>query len=563
MRQRFLSLAFRVAFISLLALTASPFHVAIVSAQDSNGYQYFISDEDTVGIDNYDRCSQFWPSSGRFETYTDNVGNSTSTENYEYSATLHFKLTEEEKNALMCVKDDHDDSIDGYLELDFALVGFAPERGLVNGWEGYSINSNIPGGVHDTAEGDNTIISGDGVHFKPVNIITPAVTGIRISDLEVDFDYYAGISFSGLPINVDDPSPRVAFEWQVSHWASPSNPSEATCIGGPGSARIVQGGEAAITNCIFTTVHVSLSNGYTANEYGPVKGKGQGLPFDGIRFWEFPGSPAPQATEESEPEPAVADSACDDSGIPQITDALTYSPDNPDTTTPVDFSFTITNTGCGTFQPEVLAIGGRDPYDEVSDPLQIRDFSLDPGESREISQTAVLSIPGTHEFFMAYLWSNGSWNEIPDITGVSQHIYIDVSEAGTGQVPQPDNDSGQSSSCSEGALPVVTRFTADDGADSYAMNSASVNYTIEIENRSCDSWDPGYIQVLDYATGYGMYSAQQDVVEPGGVLVIENFNYFDAVGTHTLYIVADNGGVLADESGSEANLVVDVFDPNA
>jgi murein DD-endopeptidase MepM/ murein hydrolase activator NlpD len=144
------------------------------------------------------------------------------------------------------------------------------------------------------------------------------------------------------------------------------------------------------------------------------------------------------AVQEPVSPPIGSSTDCNDAGIPQITNGLTYSPANPDTATQVEFSFTITNTsGCGTFQPEVLAIGGRDPNSEVSDPLQIRDFTLGPGESREISQTTVLDIPGTHEFFMVFLRAGGGWNEIPDTSGVSQHIYINVTEAADGGADFP------------------------------------------------------------------------------------------------------------------------------
>jgi hypothetical protein len=118
---------------------------------------------------------------------------------------------------------------------------------------------------------------------------------------------------------------------------------------------------------------------------------------------------------------------------------------------------------------------------------------------------------------------------------------------------EPDSDS-----C--GAEPVVTKFDVPDDVVSYNINTAPVYYDIEIENRGCAAWDPGYVQVIDENNGYGLYSADQDIVEPGEVLEIENFNYFDSVGTHTLYITADNGGVLSDEMGSRATLEIVIED---
>jgi hypothetical protein len=120
---------------------------------------------------------------------------------------------------------------------------------------------------------------------------------------------------------------------------------------------------------------------------------------------------------------------------------------------------------------------------------------------------------------------------------------------------EPDSDS-----CVEGAEPVVTKFDVPDDVVAYNVNTAPVYYDIEIENRGCEAWDPGYIQVIDENNGHGLYSGDQEIVEPGEVLEIENFNYFDSVGTHTLYITADNGGVLSDETGSRATLEIVVED---
>ncbi len=156
-----------------------------------------------------------------------------------------------------------------------------------------------------------------------------------------------------------------------------------------------------------------------------------------------PELPAVGHEEPTEP-PIESSTACNDAGIPQITDGLSYSPENPDTATQVEFSFTITNNGCGTFLPEVLAIGGRDPNGQITDPLQIRDFTLGPGESRTISQPAVLGIPGTHEFFMVFLRAGGGWNEIPDTSGVSRHIHINVTEAAAGQEGQEGQEEATS-----------------------------------------------------------------------------------------------------------------------
>lgn len=700
----------------LCALVLSSFVPAHVDAQNEDGWKYFIGGDDRNGVEKYGKCGQFWPSTGRFETYTDG---------YEYSATFHFRITQQEKDSLQCV--------DQYLELDFALVGFDPPRGLVDGWEEYSIDTNIPGGVHDSAEGDATVISGDirkPINLNPGNIVTPGVTGIKVSDLDVGTDYYAGIRFSGLPIDEEDPSPRVAFEWQVSHWANLFNPLEATCPLPQGA----WGADNFAKDCVFSTVHVYLSNGYTANEYGD----GQGLPFDGFRFWEFPGTSASQApvqppiqpvdqepaSQEQAPanstqqsgyhlpwesgsiwqitsdndggnhadqwnqyafdavpdltratsqvtaiadgtvigyqadvpksalfsqghagncmmiqhadgtvslyahlaegsipgdlrqegaqvrsgtvigtvgdtgfatgvhlhwslmsegrmmdsegyrtcygpsipsqyadndaeliedggvprtgryyastngsssavqqpvSPPISQPSCNDTGIPQITNGLSYSPQNPNTATDVTFSFTITNIGCGTFAPELLIIGGRDPGSNVSDPLQIPGFTLGPGESRDITHTVVLNTPGTHEFFMVFLRAGGGYNEIPDTSGVSQHIFINVTDAANDEAsspqiePQeiterdsqsPDVGSGSDTASESVNIALITREPQNGDL------LTGTCYTVGQSNEGCDENGDGQVTFEDIP--YGTYTVRQTRT-PDGYQTIDDY----------------------------------------
>jgi hypothetical protein len=168
------------------------------------------------------------------------------------------------------------------------------------------------------------------------------------------------------------------------------------------------------------------------------------------------------------PPPVVNAPNCNDAGIPQIANGLTYSPANPDTATEVTFSFTITNVGCGTFRPEVLSIGGRNPNGDITDPLQIREFVLGPGESRDITQTTVLNSPGTHEFFMAFLRAGGGWNRIPNPAGDSSSIYINVAEAAVDQAPSPDENTTAPPSSTEEA-PAVDQFGDTAPMDISAM----------------------------------------------------------------------------------------------
>lgn len=523
MRHRLSTLAVHLTVFALCVLMVGGASLSTVFAQDE-GYRYFIDGEDDDGIELYGKCKQFWPSTGRFETFTDG---------YEYSATLNFQLTQAEKDALVCA--------DEYLELDFKLLGFENPAGWPLGWEDYSINTNIPGGIHDTALGDVEL--------------SPAVTGIKVSDLVVGYEYYAGINFSGLERKESDPEgPRVAFEWQVSHWASPLNPLEAPYCPYGGAAGVVP-----VEECIFTTVRVFLSNGYTAHEYGVGEdGLGQGLTFDGFRFWEFPGTAVSQSPEEIAPEPTIAAPSCDDAGIPQIADALTYSPENPDTATQVEFSVTITNIGCGTFRPEVLAIGGRDPVSEVSDPLQDRDFTLGPGESREISQATVLSIPGSHEFFMVFKRVGGGWNEIPDTSGVSQHIFIDVTEAGVGQVDSPGDE--DPATCNDNALPVLSNLeTLGDGDYD---TTETIPISLQIDNSGCLDYGFADVQVVDYAPDGTTHVLHSESFEffPGASVAVGINAVLDQPGDHQISVEFDDGsGWQVHGDGSGADGYLDIF----
>jgi murein DD-endopeptidase MepM/ murein hydrolase activator NlpD len=173
-----------------------------------------------------------------------------------------------------------------------------------------------------------------------------------------------------------------------------------------------------------TCAGTSIPSQYADNDAELIEDGG--VPRTG-RYYESFNVPSGGASsvpvQPTDPAPAT----CQDAVRPEQTSRLTASPANADTTTEVMLSVTITNAGCETFAPTVLAIGGRDPAGNVTDPYQTREFVLEPGESRTLNVPVVLSAPGTHEFFMAH--QSGGWHRIPDTSGDSSSIYVTVTEA--------------------------------------------------------------------------------------------------------------------------------------
>ncbi len=231
------------AIVSTLFIAAPP-----AWAADQN----FLKSQDVHYLN---QCGRFWPSTGMFQTT--HVGGGA------YDATLRFRLTQAEKNALSCVGP--------YLELDFRLFGFnTPSE-----WDGYSVYTDIPGAIHDTAKSDGA------------DEATPAVTRIKASELTVDHEYYATVSFFGLPLSG---APQVSIQWVPSYWAS-SAPQKLLCA----TAGLIYGDAM----CIFGKTRVYLSDGYNNN--AP-------LIFDGYRVWQFnpisPTSASPPSVN-AEPLPVV------------------------------------------------------------------------------------------------------------------------------------------------------------------------------------------------------------------------------------------------------------------
>ncbi len=308
--------------------------------------------------------------------------------------------------------------------------------------------------------------------------------------------------------------------------------------------------------------------------------------------------PTIQPIEPVEQPDTPPGSGCNDAGVPQAISPLTVTPSNPDTSTTVTFSVTIHNAGCGVFAPTVLAIGGRNPNpppDNISDPLQDREFRLGPGESRVITHTAVLTIPGRHEFFMAYLRVNGGWNEIPDSSGtLPQHIFVDVVE-GTGvqEPPATEPPIEQEPSSTEPPTSVEPTTVVDQGpaqnvqvysevfdgscvtgvspyiqglqvGEDTADPTGPKTIQFAIVNGGCEPYVPRTLRVVDLAPGdvmetlYGTSSLQ---IDPMSSMTVSFDISISQPGEHSIWVEAETAGadsaveVLLDDQGDSGVLV--------
>lgn len=521
------TLAVRPIMAMLSALMMLSLSAGFVSSQSDAKFGDFLDAEGVAYIEEQG-CGQYWPSKGIFQTTreayevpSDNPLGNRNLDNY--GAVLTFRLTQAEKDDLLCVGE--------YLEIDFHLFGLATPAE----WDAYTVSTNIPGAVHDTAATDSA------------DQATPGLTYIRVSDLIVNHDYYAGISFTGLWPN-NDGKPRVSFEWVPSRWAS-TIPEIAFCK----EFRIL--GDAM---CIFGITRAFLSHGYTHQEYGAR----ESLVFDGFRFWEFGSAgPSPMPTIPAAPQPTIATSmTCNDVGIPYMTSRLAASPQNPTAATQVTLSVTLTNNGCGTFAPEVLAIGGRDPAGNVTDPLQSRDFVLGPGESRTVTQPVVLTAPGTHEFFMAYLRVNGGWNRIPDTSGDSSSMYVTVTNAASDSAMP-----ASSASCSEtGTLHASDRLSYSPESPTTATEGI---LTVTLTNASCGTFAPEVLAIGGRDPAGNVTDPLQSrdfVLGPGESRTITQPVVLTAPGTHEFFMayLRVNGGWhrIPDANGNSASIYVAVTD---
>jgi hypothetical protein len=168
----------------------------------------------------------YWPHTGALEITKYNANN--------YNIFMRFTLTDDEVCAL---QHRHE-----YLEIENSLYGFG------NFTDQYSIATNLPGGIKDTAAGD------------PTDQPTPAVTGIITSRLVAGREYYVSMSLNNVYLQADAEQ-KVIVRWVPSYWARLTSPSErgycatgkvlgddAWCIFGDSSQSAPLFGQTSFTN---------------------------------------------------------------------------------------------------------------------------------------------------------------------------------------------------------------------------------------------------------------------------------------------------------------------------
>jgi hypothetical protein len=157
-------------------------------------------------VEKRERRSRDTPdSAGAAANYGPDHGSITAvTSQTEASVTFRFQLNSKQLENLRRLGE--------YLELDFALTGynFSAGTGWIgqNGWDGYWIESNIPGAVKD-------------VSFEDTDdrLQHPAITGIRTEFLEADVEYRATMLWDPRRLQQNG-QPAVNVGWAPSHWAS-------------------------------------------------------------------------------------------------------------------------------------------------------------------------------------------------------------------------------------------------------------------------------------------------------------------------------------------------------
>jgi hypothetical protein len=137
-------------------------------------------------------ANTYWPHTGNIDI--DNASG-------KYNAMLRFTMTANEVCSLQ--------KLNKYLEIDFSLYGFS----VPTGWDSYTLSTNLPGAIKDTAAGD------------PTNQPTPAPTGIDTSRLVAGKTYYVSVAWSATVII--DAKKEIIFRWIPSHWAGSASYSSA------------------------------------------------------------------------------------------------------------------------------------------------------------------------------------------------------------------------------------------------------------------------------------------------------------------------------------------------
>ncbi len=140
-------------------------------------------------------------------------------------------------------------------------------------------------------------------------------------------------------------------------------------------------------------------------------------------------------------------------------------------------TFTVTNTGCEPFTPELIGAGGRGPGGDAD----VQDFALyegvviPPGGTYAYTATRTFSAVGLHGFNVAFRAPGGAWNQIPPAPGVTNTLSMDVTDQ---CLPRPV---------------VTSNVTAGPNP---APVGGAVTVTTTFKNTGCAPFTPDVIGVL-------------------------------------------------------------------
>jgi hypothetical protein len=188
-------------------------------------------------------CGQTWPTTGSATTYKSDSAD-------YYSVTFRFTLASAQLSALRCTG--------AYLELDARIRNFKNTVVYPAGWEDYTVDSNLPGKLHDVGFEDGQPWPWQTTENRDIN---PAVTRVYTSQLQAGVSYY--VNFTWTLQAQSGKTPYVTFVWTPSHWANMSDPVQsASCAGGSFGNNTYPEGDSRNPNeawCIFDVTNTAAT----------------------------------------------------------------------------------------------------------------------------------------------------------------------------------------------------------------------------------------------------------------------------------------------------------------
>ena len=116
-------------------------------------------------------------------------------DNQRFRIRVEFEMSQAEIDAAQCAGE--------YIELSTSLQNFS----LPSQFDGYSMSTDLPGGVHDLANSDWTSDS-----------LTPGVTAVKTADLQPGQRYFFQVGFDD--DGITGRTTRFGLLWGAAHWAN-------------------------------------------------------------------------------------------------------------------------------------------------------------------------------------------------------------------------------------------------------------------------------------------------------------------------------------------------------